>query len=159
MGNYPEVKGILTKLAKMYKGKLMFIVVDSDKEDLKTISQFFGVSEAEIPTLRIVSLGDEMQKFKNPDLKLEEEPIKLFIEQFLAGELKPDLLSEDVPEDWDHKPVKVLVGKNFNQVVNDSGKNTLVKFYAPWCGHCKKLQPRMNLSTSRLKLFQPLSCF
>jgi protein disulfide-isomerase A1 len=138
--NYNQIKGTLTKLATIYKGKLMFIVVDSDNEELKTVSQFAGVTEAEVPTLRIVSLGDEMQKFKNADPKLEEESIKLFIEQFLAGELKPDLLSEDVPEDWDHKPVKVLVGKNFNQVVN-SDKKTLVMFYAPWCGHCKKLEP------------------
>jgi len=139
--NYAETRDTLTKLAKSFKGKLMFVVVDTEIKELKQIVDFFKVPETEHPALRIVKLGENMQRFKSQDLVLDEENIKVFIEKYLAGELKPELLSEDIPEDWDHKPVKVLVGKNFNQVVNSTEKNTLVMFYAPWCGHCKKLEP------------------
>lgn len=142
--NYPRLKEMFTKFAKEYKGKLLFIVVDSDKEELKTISHFFGVTEAEVPGVRIVSLLDEMKKYKSPKPSLEEEDVSLFIKQFLAGELKPDLLSEEIPEDWDHASVKTLVGKNFNLVVDQSDKSSLVMFYAPWCGHCKALEPLWN---------------
>ncbi|KJZ74239.1 Protein disulfide-isomerase erp38 [Hirsutella minnesotensis 3608] len=34
-----------------------------------------------------------------------------------------------------------LTPSNFDQVVLKSGKPTLVEFFAPWCGHCKKLAP------------------
>ncbi|KAG0327329.1 hypothetical protein BG004_002787 [Podila humilis] len=37
--------------------------------------------------------------------------------------------------------VSVLTDANFDAEVLHSGKNVLVEFYAPWCGHCKNLVP------------------
>ena len=39
---------------------------------------------------------------------LDEAGIRKFVSDFLEGKLKQHLLSEEVPEDWDAKPVKVL---------------------------------------------------
>lgn len=35
----------------------------------------------------------------------------------------------------------VLVASTLEEQVIKSGKDALVEFYAPWCGHCKKLAP------------------
>lgn len=58
-----------------------------------------------------------------------------------AGEIEPYLKSEAVPESND-KPVKIAVAKNFDDIViNNKEKDVFIEFYAPWCGHCKKLSP------------------
>jgi len=46
------------------------------------------------------------------------------------------LKTEEIPATND-EPVKVLVGKNFDQIVINNENDVLVEFYAPWCGHCK----------------------
>lgn len=40
--------------------------------------------------------------------------------------------------------LQVVVGKNFDEVVNDDTKDVLLEFYAPWCGHCKSLAPKYD---------------
>ena len=36
---------------------------------------------------------------------------------------------------------QVVVGETFDEIVNDPKKDVLIEFYAPWCGHCKSLEP------------------
>lgn len=46
--------------------------------------------------------------------------------------------------------VKVLTPENFDEVV-DGSKHVLVKFYAPWCGHCKSLAPTYETVATAFK--------
>jgi protein disulfide-isomerase A6 len=39
---------------------------------------------------------------------------------------------------------------NFDALVLDSNDHWLVEFYAPWCGHCKKLAPEWEKAAARL---------
>lgn len=132
---------VFRKVAKGNPGKLVHVFVDSGKADNGRILEFFGIKKEDGHVTRIIQLGEGVDKYAPDFTDLSEENLAKFAADYLGGQLQKHLNSEEIPEDWDAKPVKVLVGKNFEAVAFDESKDVLVEFYAPWCGHCKQLAP------------------
>nr|CAI5843949.1 unnamed protein product [Callosobruchus analis] len=140
--HYEKVTEAARSIAKPFREQVLFVTIDAEVEDHQRIMEFFGLKKKEeVPTVRLIRLEEEMDKYKPDTNDLSAESLKQFVQDFLDGKLKQHLLSQDLPEDWDSKPVKVLVSTNFDEVVLDPTKDVLVEFYAPWCGHCKQLEP------------------
>jgi len=149
--NFETVLGEFKTAAQNFRGKVIFVLIDSDVDENERVMEFFGLKKEDAPTVRLISLGQEMSKYKPESDELTSGNLQTFVQSFLDGKLKQHLLTQDVPEDWDAQPVKVLVGKNFNEVARDKSKTVLVEFYAPWCGHCKQLAPIYDQLGERFK--------
>ncbi|KAJ8340306.1 hypothetical protein SKAU_G00349390 [Synaphobranchus kaupii] len=131
------------KVAKGFldQGKNLAFAVANKNSFSHDISELgLDASSGELPVVGVrTSKGDKyvMQEEFSRDGKALER----FLQDYFDGKLKRYLKSEPVPESNDG-PVKVLVAENFEEIVNDDSKDVLIEFYAPWCGHCKSLEPK-----------------
>lgn len=140
---FQEQYKVLEEIALEFRGRMFVLTVDSDDEKTAGVLEFLGVTESTtLPVVRMISLGKSAKPAKYVfDGEFGADALRVFAAGVLDGTSKPHLDSEEQPKDWDKEPVKVLVGKTFQEQVINSDKTVFVEFYAPWCGHCKSLAP------------------
>jgi protein disulfide-isomerase A1 len=133
---------VFAEAASKLKGEILFVVSGATEGIQQRLAEFIGVEESHLPTLRILDPANNMKKytFSGKTESITVEALREFVKDFKSGSLQPFLKSQEIPAD-NSEPVKVLVGKQFRELVIDNDNDVLVEFYAPWCGHCKKLAP------------------
>ncbi|XP_063699405.1 protein disulfide-isomerase A3 [Culicoides brevitarsis] len=134
------------KVAKDWAGKVNFAV--SSKDDFQHELNEYGYDYTGDKPV-ILARDAQGQKFIMKD-EFNVDNLQAFVNDLYEGALEPYVKSEPVPTSNDG-PVKVGVAKNFDELVMQSDKDVLVEFYAPWCGHCKKLAPVFDEVGEKLK--------
>lgn len=133
--NEKAKEAVMVEAAK-YKGEVSCVWVDAVKFK-QHVEGNLGIKGN--PGLMIVRDSDNKKFMYDGDV-MDADTLAAFFSGFKDGSLAPFLKSQDIPEKNDGD-VTVVVGKNFEDVALDASKHVLLEFYAPWCGHCKKLAP------------------
>lgn len=145
---YLPLKELASRIANDWKHKILTVIIDSSKEENKPFINQLIVNDDDGPVLRF-AYGME-KKYIPQSTDISETVIKRFVSEVLNGIIKPMLWtkSDEVPKDWKRGEwkgegtVKVLVGKNFHEVIEKSKKKyVFVEFYDSSCERCQAFAP------------------
>ncbi|XP_072123415.1 protein disulfide-isomerase-like [Mobula birostris] len=136
--DFNEIHKGFKDAAVHFKGQIIFILVDTDENRNGRIREFFQIRDLDIPAVRMINITETVRYRMQAD-KVTTEEVEKFCQAYVDGKEKPEESSEEIPEDWNKNPVKVLVGKNFEEVVFNETKDVFVLFCAPWSQRCKDI--------------------
>lgn len=133
-----ENMALMLKIAKADYPKGRYPVTYTDTVQFaQAVEGMLGVTE--FPAIVIQKKAGGKQKFVFPGTEMDADKIIQYIKDVQEDKIVAKLKSEPVPTE--QGDVKVIVGDNLMEMVFNDKKDVLLEVYAPWCGHCKKLEP------------------
>lgn len=87
--NFKEILGYFSDVAKDFKGKMLFVYINVDVEDNSRVTEFFGLTKDDVPTVRIINMTEQdMAKFKPEFETFTAEALRQFAQDFVDHKLK-----------------------------------------------------------------------
>lgn len=114
----------------------------ANEEDYASELKDLGLSDSG-EEVNVAILDTNGKKYARDPDEFDSDSLRDFVMAFKKGKLTPVLKSQPIPKN-NKGPVKIVVGKTFDEIVMDAKSDVLIEFYAPWCGHCKALEPVFN---------------
>ncbi len=138
------------KAAKALKGIVNIGAIDMDQPDAQSVGAPYGIKG--FPTIKIFAKNKnsptDYQGGRTAQAIVDEviNQLKLFVKERLTGKSSSGSGSSGSSSD-----VVELTEANFDSLVLNSNDMWLVEFFAPWCGHCKNLEPEWKRAAGELK--------
>ncbi|CAD8121482.1 unnamed protein product [Paramecium sonneborni] len=142
----------LKALAELYKNKIRFILINPNLELPNKRFQYL-IKKKAIASNAVYYYNYNTKKtytkeFSDESLETHQKIVETLIEESNNGQ-EPIKADSDKYFKGDGQ-VHVLNTENFKEQVYDNPNHVFVKFYAPWCGHCKNLAPIYEELASQL---------
>jgi protein disulfide isomerase family A protein 3 len=131
------IRNRVIKVAQSIQSENIKFAISNSKEFETELIETFGVASVDTIAVKyVMGVGALGEKYKF-DGDFSVENLERFVRDLLSNKLEAYVKSEPVPDYGElrrisgEKVVRV-VGKNFEQIVNDATKDVLIELYAPW---------------------------
>ncbi|KAG6750114.1 hypothetical protein POTOM_047195 [Populus tomentosa] len=135
------------KTASVLKGVATVAALDADAH--QSLAQEYGIKG--FPTIKVFVPGNPPVDYQGArDVK----PIAEFALKQIKALLKDRLNGKSTGGSSEKSETSLSVelnSRNFDELVLKSKELWIVEFFAPWCGHCKKLAPEWKKAANNLQ--------
>ncbi|KAJ0600967.1 putative protein disulfide-isomerase [Helianthus annuus] len=135
------------KAASVLKGVVTVAAIDADAH--QSIAQEYGIKG--FPTIKVFVPGKPPVDYQGAR---EAKPIAEFALSQVKALLKDRLSGKTTGGSSEKSEPSLSVelnSRNFDEMVVKSKDLWMVEFFAPWCGHCKKLAPEWKKAAKNLQ--------
>ncbi|KAK9155504.1 hypothetical protein Sjap_002984 [Stephania japonica] len=146
-GHCQALTPVWEKAATVLKGVATIAALDADAH--KSLAQEYGIRG--FPTIKVFAPGKPPVDYQGAR---EVKPIAEFALQQVKALLKDRLNGKTTGGSTQKNEPSASVelnSKNFDELVIKSKDLWIVEFFAPWCGHCKKLAPEWKKAAKNLQ--------
>ncbi|CAD7081218.1 unnamed protein product [Hermetia illucens] len=137
-GHLTEYVEPLCEVAKEFRNKVLFVIVDPGEEGNERLYERLGVELYDTPQFRLIDwdAGPFGTPYKPVTREITPDHVRNFLNSYFQGNLKRYYASQPILPDWCSGDVIELVGENFEEIVFNKSEDVVVMFYDPYCTLC-----------------------